>query len=150
MSYVEKNLSKEERVVYSAKIHWASLIPHIILMIIVIGFVTIIPALIRMFTTELVITNKKIVGKLGLLNTKSMDSPLNKINNIKIEQKLIGKILGYGDVQVVTSSGEYNFKCIAKPDEFKRMVNQEIDNFDESRISKQAEKLAESINSARV
>lgn len=142
MSYVEKNLGKEENIVYQCKVHWAILVPHIILMLILIGFVTIIPAIITMFTTELVITNKKISGKLGLLNTKAMDSPLNKIQNVKVEQNIFGKIFNYGNIDITTASGSYNFKGIARPDSFKNALNQQIDTFDDERINKQAQKIA--------
>jgi uncharacterized membrane protein YdbT with pleckstrin-like domain len=148
MNYAEKNLNKGEEVVFQAKIHWASLIVHVVLMFGIIGFITIIPGLIRMFTTVLAITNKKIIGKTGLINTKSMDSPLNKINNIGIEQGLFGKILGFGTITITTSSGSYVFKCIANPGNFKNLVNHQIDVFDEDRINKQAEKLASSISGA--
>lgn len=148
MSYVEKNLGNGEKIEYSAKIHWAPLLPHVILMFILIGFITIIPAIIRMFTTELVITNKKLVGKTGLINTNAMDSPLNKVQNIKSSSGILGKIFGYGDLSITTASGSYVFKCIAKPDTFKNKLNQEIENCDDARINKQAEKLASSINIA--
>jgi uncharacterized membrane protein YdbT with pleckstrin-like domain len=145
MVYIENDLGKDEKVVYSAKVHWVTLIPHIFLMVVFIGFITLIPAIVRMFMTELVITNKKISGKTGLFKTMSMDSPLNKIQSIKVKQDIIGKILGYGDIIVTTASGEYNFKGIGKPNDFKHILNTQIDIFDEERISKQAQKIASGV-----
>lgn len=148
MDYIENNLGNDEKIVYSAKVHWVTLIPHIILMVVFIGFITLIPAIVRLFMTELVITNKKISGKTGLFKTISMDSPLNKIQNTKVKQNIIEKILGYGDIMVTTASGVYNFKGIGKPNDFKNMLNSQIDIFDEDRINKQAQKIASEVAGA--
>lgn len=138
MSNLQQNLQKDEEIVYVAKVHWACLIPHIILMLVIIGFFTIVPAIIRMYTTELFITNKRLVGKLGLINTKTLDTPLNKINNTSVKNGLGGKIFGYGDLTVTSSSGAYNFRGIANPSAFRSSLMEHIELYDEARIKKQA------------
>lgn len=95
-----------------------------------------------MFTTELSLSNKRLVGKYGLINTKQMDSPLNKINTISVESGLGGKIFGYATVTVNTASTIYIFKCIANAENFKQNVLEEMEKFDESRIQEQAKAIA--------
>ena len=146
-NYVQANLLKDEEVVFVAKVHWASLIIHVILMIIFIGFITIIPAIIRLVTTELGITNKKLAGKMGLINTKVVDSPLSKINNVSVESGLFGKIFGYGTIMVSTSSEVYNFKCIKSPEVFRSTLMQEVDKFAETQMKKQASEMAKAMRS---
>jgi|BioPla2DNA2_1021312.scaffolds.fasta_scaffold35797_4 hypothetical protein len=78
--YIFRNLGRDEQVVLQAKVHWACLIPSILLSLIIIGIFGLIKKLIAMATTELGFTNKNFIGKTGLINTKVLNSPLNKIN----------------------------------------------------------------------
>lgn len=137
-----RNLSKDEVVVSVAGVSWAVIIPHVILMLFIIGFITIIPAVIKVLTTELIITNKRLYGKVGLINTKTLDTPLNKVNNVSVSSGLGGKIFKYGRIQVTSSSGEYNFDAIRSPESFKAQLMNQIDVFDEARIKKQAAEMA--------
>ena len=147
-NYVQANLLKDEEVVFVAKVHWASLIIHVVLMFVAIGFITIIPAIIRMATTELGITNKRLAGKVGLINTKVVDSPLNKINNVSVESGILGKIFGYGTVMVSTSSEVYNFKCIKSPEVFRGTLMAEVEKFSESQMKRQAAEMAKAMKGA--
>ncbi len=136
------NLGKNESLVTQAKVHWACLLPHIPLMFATIGLFTILFPLVRMFTTQLILTSRRIYGKVGLINTKSLDTPLNKINTVSVESGLFGKIFGYGTLHISSSSGSYTFRGIKAPNVFRDAVMQEIDRFDEERIKKQAAEMA--------
>lgn len=144
-NYIEQNLKKDEHVVLKAKIHWMVLVPHILLIFLVVGMFTIWKPLIAMFTTELGFTNKKLLGKVGLINTKTLDAPLNKINNASVSSGLWGKIFGYGTLHITTSSGAYHFVGIANAEQFKSSLMAQIDQFDEDRIKKQAAELAQAV-----
>ena len=139
---MENGLSKGEKVIFDSKVSKACLVPHIILMVVAIGFITIIKPLIVIATTKLCITNKKVIGKTGLINTKTLDAPLNKINNVSVQQGLFAKIFNYGFVRVDTSSGNYSFAYIKDPNGFKSALLEQIDIVDEERIKKQAQILA--------
>ena len=145
MSKLSGNLQRNEVVVLEAKVHWACLIIPIITSFLIIGIPSLISRLIAMSTTELSLSNKRLVGKYGLINTKQMDSPLNKINTISVESGLGGKIFGYATVTVNTASTIYNFKCIANAENFKQNVLEEMEKFDESRIQEQAKAIANAI-----
>ena len=145
MSKLSENLQRNEEVVLEAKVHWACLIIPIITSCLIIGIPSLISRLIAMFTTELSLSNKRLVGKYGLINTKQMDSPLNKINTISVESGLGGKIFGYATVTVNTASTIYIFKCIANAENFKHNVLEEMERFDESRIQEQAKAIANAI-----
>ena len=143
--YAEKHLGNDEEIIETAKVHGITILPHILLLFIYIGFVTIWGAIIRLCTTELVFTNKRLLGKIGLVNTKALDTPLNKINNISVEQGLGGKIFNYGTMVILTSSTSYRFKHIKKPEAFKSKLLEQIDKFDEERIRKQAMEMAKAM-----
>lgn len=142
-SKIDNYLSKDEKVIREVKI---SLAPHIALMFVAIGFITIWFGLIEKFTTTLCFTNKKVIGKTGLIRTKALDAPLNKINNISVEQGFFGKILGYGTIRIDTSSGTYQFANVSNPTGFKSALMEQIDKYDEERIQKQAQAIAGSLN----
>jgi uncharacterized membrane protein YdbT with pleckstrin-like domain len=99
-----------------------------------------------MFTTQLVLTNKRIYGKVGLINTKTLDTPLGKVNNVSVESGLFGKIFGYGTINITNSSGVYSIKCVKSPDAFRNTLMSEIDKYDENRIKKQASEMANALN----
>lgn len=142
MKKVNEGLGTNENIVYRGEISRATLIPHILLMMLIIGIITIWKPIIHILTTELCITNKKVIGKTGVFKIKTLDSPLNKINNFSIEQGLVGRLLKYGTVRIDTSSGMYEFKYIHDPDKFKRKLTDQINAYEEEKLRRQAEMIA--------
>lgn len=146
--YIEGSLGKGESVAYTGKINWTTLVPHIILAFAYgIGVITGIPSLIRLTTTELGFTSRRVIGKTGLVNTRTLDAPLNKINNVAVERSIFGKILGYGMVSITTSSGDYTFKGIQNPEALKSALMAQIDEFEQERIRLQAAEMAKAMKS---
>jgi len=160
--YLQESLGNNERIIHSAKISWATVLPPcifffimffitrffstvgatyqgsnsetlVLLAALIISFITSIPwlidVIIKNLTTELGFTNKKVLGKTGLINTNVMDAPLNKINTVLVKSGLWGKIFNYGSVLVTTSSGKYVFKYLSKPNDFRKMLMNQIDNY---------------------
>ena len=101
-----------------------------------------IAATIRFTHVELAITNKRIVGKVGVFNTKSLDAPLNKIQNVSDKQTFFGKIFNYSTININTAAGEYTFDCIKSGAQFKGMIMAQIDQYEEDRIAQQATQMA--------
>lgn len=153
-----KNSTTNETIVFESKQHWIALLPRgivsaffllcglisldIFVPMFIFALLFILGPLIRFLTTELGFTNKRLIGKVGLIHTKSLDSPLNKINNVSSSSGLFGKIFGCGNVNITTSSGAYLYKGIVKPEQFKTNLMKQIDQFDEDRIKQQATEMA--------
>jgi uncharacterized membrane protein YdbT with pleckstrin-like domain len=78
----------------------------------------------RLNTYELVVTNHRVILQTGILAKSSMDTRLDKINNIEHRQSLWGRLLSYGDVEIDTASdtGVSRFTNIANPLELKRTI----------------------------
>ena len=108
--------------IYSAKITWLSLIPHIALCFIAVGFLTIWKPLIAIFTTTLDVYSTRISGKIGLFKTSSMDSPIKQVTSVKVSKSLFGNIFNYGTININTASGTFDFKYISHPDEVQRKI----------------------------
>lgn len=99
--------------------------------------------------TYISLSNTRITGKTGVINTKTMDSPLNKVNNISVEQGLGGKIFNYSTLVILTSSGNYNFKYIKSADAFKSRVMEQIEICENERLKNQAAQLMGAMNNNR-
>ena len=149
-NYISTNLGKDEQIVYQAQVPISMLaIPIIVGGLLAIptvglGLLIAVPAIITYTTTELAITNKKVIGKTGMINTSALDSPLNRIDNVSVNVGLLGKILGYGKLEIRTTAGVKSF-VIDKPELFKNKIFDQIDQFEEDKVTKQAEKIASAV-----
>ena len=73
-----------------------------------------------------IITNRRVMEVKGIINKHVRDSALEKVNDVELEQSVVGRILGYGTVQIITGSdiGMNMFRRISNPVRFKReMLN---------------------------
>ncbi len=114
-SYIENNLIKDEQVVYETKYHWKTFFT-------LSGLLTlfIYPAL-RRWSDEFVVTNKRVVVKIGILSRHTLEMNLNKIESVNVEQSLIGRILGYGTITIIGTGGTHeSFPNIARATEFRK------------------------------
>jgi len=118
-SYIDNNLAPGEQVLYRAKVSILSLIPLLILglftITLIIGIFIIAYALIVFFTTELAITNKRVVAKVGFLSRKTIEMSLQKTESIQIEQGLFGRLMNYGSI-LVSGAGAYVVQPVKKID----------------------------------
>ena len=73
---------------------------------------------------DYVLTNHRIIQEIGVLSRRSMDSRLDKINNVEHRQTLWGRLLNYGDVEIDTASetGAALFRNISHPLPFKNAI----------------------------
>jgi len=71
-----------------------------------------------------VITNRRMMRFEGLFNRHMVESILNKINDVSLNQTFWGRLFGYGDVTVLTAaeSGIQEMRNIARPFEFKQAL----------------------------
>lgn len=94
---------------------------------ILIGFWWYVRDFIIYRTTKLTLTDKHIIGKVGLVNTEELDSPISKITGVKVEQGLFGKIFNYGTIVVTTASNAFRFAAITNPNQFKSTLSSKLD-----------------------
>lgn len=80
---------------------------------------------------EYVLTNRRMIRHWGILTQSSVDSYLDKINNVEHRQTLWGRLLGFGDVEIDTASetGATVFRRIAHPLELKRQILAAVDAY---------------------
>lgn len=89
--------------------------------ILAIGILWFIGAIIRRWTTKLAITEKSVIGKWGLIRRDTIELRINKVESIRLNQGIIGRMLGYGTVIVVgTGSSSAPIRYIKQPVRFKK------------------------------
>lgn len=73
---------------------------------------------------DFVLTNHRLIQEVGILARRSLDSRLDKVNNVEHRQTLWGRLLDYGDVEIDTASerGETVFRNIGHPLAFKNAI----------------------------
>ena len=132
-SYVQSVISKDEKVEYEGKISLWSLLSLILpglvfillglelLPLFGLGLIFLIAAFIRYKTTELAITNKKIIAKFGFISRNTIELLLPKIESIQVNQSILGRLFNYGSI---IASGAGNPQApvpgIASPIEFRK------------------------------
>lgn len=82
-----------------------------------------------------VLTDRRVLQLEGVLNKRVSDSLLEKLNDVKTEQTLIGRIFGFGDVEILTASeiGANQLRTIDDPLGFKRAMLAAKERLDEER-----------------
>jgi uncharacterized membrane protein YdbT with pleckstrin-like domain len=82
----------------------------------------------RRNSVEAAITNKRVLIKAGVLQRRTLELFLAKIEGISVEEPLLGKLLGYGTVIVRGTGGTLEaFPLIDRPLEFRRQIQGHMD-----------------------
>lgn len=85
----------------------------------------------RVFSTELALTNQRIIAKTGLIRRNTVELRLEKVESLGIHQGIIGRIFNYGSV-VVRGTGGTNTPIpnIKDPMKFRSIVNNHIEEME--------------------
>lgn len=165
MTYVEQNLIAGEKVLYRTGLHWVTLVGPIVagavfglpgfmllataalvhgsggsfltgFCLLALGVLFIGLGMWRRSSTEMAVTNKRIVVKSGRLGHTTFELFLNKIESIGVVQPVVGRMLGYGSVVIRGTGGTPEpFPNVNKPLEFRRQVQQQIELSDRNKAA---------------
>ena len=132
MSYVRKVLLPGEQIVYETGLHWLIFGRAILVLIAalalaigslyapsdtaplllvaagivaLIGLVLLLAALIRRAGTELAVTDQRVVYKRGIIARHTIEMNRAKVESVDVDQSLVGRIFGYGTVQLRGTGG---------------------------------------------
>ncbi len=95
-----------------------------------------------------VVTNYRVIDEFGVFSINSKESPIDKINNVSYQQSLLGRIMGFGDVQIQTAAemGETSYTNISRPQQLKEALSDAQELYKEYQMNKQAFKLADAVD----
>ncbi len=87
-----------------------------------------IHAFILQRTTELVVTSKRVIGKFGFIRRETIEILHQKIESVKVDQGIWGRIFNFGDVIIQGSGGATSpVKFIKNPVEFRKKAMEYVD-----------------------
>jgi uncharacterized membrane protein YdbT with pleckstrin-like domain len=141
MSYVQEVLQPGEEIRYQASIHWVTSLHGIAWLVAAIlvwafvpawrsGFIVhaaaLLLAAIGLFwlarawfyrwITEIAVTNRRVIYKRGFISRTTAEMHMDKIESVKIDQSILGRILDYGEVTILgTGTGTESLGKIDEP-----------------------------------
>jgi uncharacterized membrane protein YdbT with pleckstrin-like domain len=156
MQYISKNLMEDEELVHASRLHPIILLVPAMMVSVLAGtmwsvvdipvafyalafFVFIasfrlMDRLILYLTSEFGVTSKRVLGKTGLIRLKSLDIVLAKVEAIRINQSIIGRILNFGDVEVTGTGGtEEVLRFIPNPLVFSKCIQEQLSFAEDSK-----------------
>jgi len=93
----------------------------------VVAAVLFIIGLIKRNSTEMGLTNKRVIVKTGIANRRTIELLLSRIESVIVEEPAMGRVLGYGTVIIRGTGGTPEvFEKIAHPLEFREQVQSQI------------------------
>jgi len=132
-SYIEQVLGRDEKIVATAKITGWTYAGPVLLTVVTFGLLCpllLIPYIARA-TTDLGVTNKRVIAKSGLISRRTVEQRIQKIESIRINQGIVGRMLDYGTIMVHGTGGATTpIRNVADPFAFKRAVESVIDEFE--------------------
>lgn len=165
-SYTDRLLGDNEKIILVTRQHWfvffRSIVFELVFAAVILGVVTavwvlflpglpiwlgylllVIPliGLIQDYLTwwnkEYIITNLRVLQSAGIFNKNVTDSSLDKVNDVKLSQSFLGRIFGFGDVEILTASelGVNMFKTIGDPIKFKTAMLNSKENLEHGGIA---------------
>ncbi len=141
-----------ETITYRAHLHWVVLFPPFVtglvgltilaiglrfdrdlirwtgMAALVIGLLQVIHAVIAYFAWQYQVTTRRVRIQTGILNIRSIDLLLNKVESIQIVTPLAGRLMGYGTLVVIGTGGTREpFTLIDEPELFRHAVYEQIE-----------------------
>jgi uncharacterized membrane protein YdbT with pleckstrin-like domain len=150
VGYVERHLLPNEQVVYKTKLHWilfarpvlATLLGlaltvalgvatrvewlwYLSLLVIVAGVVWTVIHAVELLTSEFAVTTTRLIFKVGIVARYTTELLLGKVESIGVQQRLLGRLLNYGDLVVTGTGGAREvFPRVHDPIGFRNHVQQ--------------------------
>jgi uncharacterized membrane protein YdbT with pleckstrin-like domain len=126
MRYVDHVLQEGEKVLYVARISWVVYLPAFLLwavalaliiflpdapgfraaglivaaLIFALGMVSFARAWFHRFTTEIAVTDRRVIYKRGFIRRYTVEMHMDKVESVDVDQSIWGRLLNYGDVIV--------------------------------------------------
>jgi uncharacterized membrane protein YdbT with pleckstrin-like domain len=150
MSYIDRNLLQDERILFRTKKSLIIFFGPVLLLIFsgvastfmlsnqVLHILWWTPWLVTVLfwsvvglnylTSEFAVTNKRIMMREGFFTRHANEMRLNAISMVNVEQNLIGQVMNFGTVSINAFGAFDSYNTISQPSRFQRAVNEQIDN----------------------
>ena len=104
---------------HSDWILWVALIT------VVVAVVACVPHLLANLATDVVVTDRRLYFRSGIINIKDHVTELSNISDVAIDPSVFGRIFNYADVKIQTVAGEedFDFKEISHAYDMRRAIS---------------------------
>jgi len=104
VSYIDDSLIEGETILHRARVSWWSQSGHVILgillLVVVIGLFFLIYAWVKVRSTEIAITNRRVIAKFGFVSRHTVEINLEKVEALRVDQGFLGRMLNYGTIHI--------------------------------------------------
>lgn len=98
------------------------------LLLILVALISLVGALIRKTSTELAVTTKRVITKVGFIRRETVELNHNKVESFAVKQSLFGRLFNFGTIAIIgTGGGTNTIRDIDSPLEFRRQAVKIID-----------------------
>lgn len=147
MSYLKNLLGENEQIVFVTRQHWLILLGQILAKsVLALGLVIVITLIWRIWlpqsllvplaylllllpllgllrniiiwtSQQYIVTDWRVIQISGVFSKEVTDSSLEKVNDVKLDQSFAGRLLDYGDLEILTASelGVNRFSYVGQP-----------------------------------
>jgi uncharacterized membrane protein YdbT with pleckstrin-like domain len=146
-SYLKNLLGENEQIIFVTRQHWLVLLGQILAKsVLALGLVIVITLIWRIWlpqsllvplaylllilplvgllrnviiwtSRQYIVTDWRVIQLSGVFSKEVTDSSLEKVNDVKLEQSFLGRLLDYGDLEILTASelGVNRFSHVGQP-----------------------------------
>ncbi len=148
MGYIDQILQPDEKVLAIGRMHWIVFARGIGLLVvaailflwpatgplnvilIIAGVIVALYAIVNLiqnwiekWTTEVAVTNRRVIHKRGLIRRETGEMNMDKVESVVVDQTILGRILNYGSIVVRgTGAGIEGLHHIARPLELRSAI----------------------------
>jgi uncharacterized membrane protein YdbT with pleckstrin-like domain len=106
----------------------ARILGGVAFVIAMVGTALLIFAYARQASTELAVTNRRVIAKYGIISRMTYEIMVDRITGANFEQSFFGRLLGYGTVIVHGAGGDISpFERISNPEGFHKALMQVLE-----------------------
>lgn len=111
MRYVDRMLGKDEHVIAFTRPTWWSGFWMYVLVVLLfvptfgVSLLFLIPTVLNVLTTEFAVTNKRVIVKRGFIRRDADELRIGKVETVKVDQSITGRILGFSTISVIGTGG---------------------------------------------
>jgi len=125
MRYIGEILQPGEKVLFAGTLHWIVYLPAVLVLLPALGALTqirsgptglswmiaaiafaiasavmFVSAWFRRWTTEIDVTDRRIVYKTGFIRRHTVEMNMDKVESVDVDQSFWGRLLDYGDITI--------------------------------------------------
>jgi uncharacterized membrane protein YdbT with pleckstrin-like domain len=100
------------------------------------GAALLLGAYIRQTSTEIVVTNKRLIAKYGFISRTTFEILINRITGANFDQTVVGRLMGFGTILVHGAGGEISpIDEVSDPQLFYRALVSVLEKYQPQRLA---------------